>query len=563
MNSVSGKNWEEIKINLRLFNKLKTENNLPSIINKLILSRNFDEEEIYNIENNIELINPFLKTKDFEHVFKTLKKNIKNKEKIIIIGDYDVDGLVSTSLFIKFLKILDYPFNFYIPDRLTDGYGASLNLIKKILKKKPKLVVMLDCGSNSRDSVDLLNLNKIDTIIIDHHEVYEPYPVTKNFINPKKKCDYRNYSYFCSSALTYYLIDFYFKKENLTNTFKKNLIYVLLATVCDVMPLRYLNRVLAKSVLQNQKYFSDYVFRKILSISKKKHSLNIEDFAFLIGPIINSTGRIGDPNKAINLLISSDNEVIEKLTNELFFLNEKRKKIEENILKKINFSKSNFKNKDVIFLTLNSIHEGLIGIIASKIKDYFEKPCIIFTESGNNLKGSARSTENFNIGHLIKDGINKNIIKKGGGHNLAAGLLIEKNKLNQLKNFILTSYAKKIKNSFTKEYIAKISLSSINQNFFNDLSLMGPFGSNNQDPVFLIENVKVIKPKIIKNKFLSCILQSRQGKSVFAMSFNFINSEITNYLINYKKEIKILAQIKQNNWNNKKTIQLNILDVAI
>ena len=563
MESVSGKYWEESKINQRIFEKIKSENNFPDIINKLILLRSFNKEEIFTINNKIKLINPFFKIKDFENSYKALKETIEKKGKILIIGDYDVDGIVSTALFIKFLKILNYPYDFYIPDRLKDGYGASLKLIKKLIKKKPNLVIMLDCGSNSNESVELLNMNSINSIIIDHHEIHKPYPKTKNLINPKKECDYENFNYLCSASITFFFIDYFLNKEKLKNDFNQNLIYVLLATVCDVMPLRYINRIIAKNILQNFDFNKNYFFNKLFEISKINRPLNIEDLGFLIGPMINSSGRIGNPNKAVNLLIATENKLVDKLISELIELNKKRKNIEENIIKSLDFSKINNENTDVIILILNSVNEGLIGILASKIKEYFNKPSIVFTQSGNYLKGSGRSTENFNMGQLIKLGIDKDIIKHGGGHNLAAGLLIEKNKFNEFKDYMNLSYKKIIKDNNIKKYVSKITLSAVNQNFYNELSLMEPFGSNNQNPVFLIENVTIVKSAIIKNKFVSCILGSKINKSVNAISFNLINSEISKYLLNYKKEIKILAQIKQNTWNNKKSLQLNILDVVI
>ena len=563
MESVSGKYWEESEINQRIYEKIKSENNFPDIINKLILLRNFNKEEIFTLTNKIDLINPFFKIKDFENSYKTLKDTIKKKGKILIIGDYDVDGIVSTALFIKFLNILCYPYDFYIPDRLKDGYGASLKLIKKLIKKKPNLVIMLDCGSNSNESIELLNLNSINTIIIDHHEINKPYPKTKSLINPKKECEYKNLNYLCSASITFFFIDYFFNKEKFENNFNQNLIYVLLATVCDVMPLRYINRIIAKNILQNFDFNKNYFFKKLFEISKINRTLNIEDLGFLIGPVINSSGRIGNPNKAVKLLIATEIKLIDKLISELIELNEKRKKIEENIIKNLDFSKLNNKNTNVIILILSSVNEGLIGIIASKIKEYYNKPSIVFTQSGNYLKGSGRSTENFNMGQLIKLGIDKGIIKNGGGHNLAAGLLIEKNKFNEFKDYMNLSHKKIIKNYNIKKYVSKINLTAVNQNFYNELCLMEPFGSNNQNPVFLIENVTIIKSSIIKNKFISCILKSKMSKSVSAISFNLISSEISKYLLNYKKEIKILAQIKQNTWNNKKTLQLNIIDVII
>ena len=217
MISVSGKNWEEINVNKRLIEKVKSEHNVSELISKLLISRNFDENEIYSINNTVELSNPFLNNSDFEECYKTLEEIIINKGNIQIIGDYDVDGIVSTSLIIKFFQFLKYPYSFYIPDRIKDGYGASLELIKKLTVKNIDLLILLDCGSNSHESIEYLNKKNIKTIIIDHHEIYKPYPKTKNLINPKKECLYTNYDYFCSASLTYFFVDYFLKKKKNRN----------------------------------------------------------------------------------------------------------------------------------------------------------------------------------------------------------------------------------------------------------------------------------------------------------------------------------------------------------
>ena len=207
MISVSGKSWEEISVKKRLIEKIKSEQNISELIAKLLISRNFDETEIYSIKNKVDLSNPFLNNSDFNECFKTLDKTIANNGKIQIIGDYDVDGIVSTSLIIKLFQFLKYPYSFYIPDRIQDGYGASFELIKKLTVNKIDLVILLDCGSNSHEAIDFLNKKKIKTIIIDHHEIFKPYPKTKNIINPKKECLYTDYDYFCSATLTYFFVD--------------------------------------------------------------------------------------------------------------------------------------------------------------------------------------------------------------------------------------------------------------------------------------------------------------------------------------------------------------------
>ena len=436
MISVSGKHWEEINVNERLIEKIKSELNISKLIAKLIIYRNFDETEIYTIKNDVNLLNPFLNNSDYNQCFKTLEEVIVNNGKIQIIGDYDVDGIVSTSLFIKFFQFIKYPHTFYIPDRVQDGYGASLKLIKKLIANKPDLVIMLDCGSNSHEAIEYLNINKIKTIVIDHHEIFKPYPKTKNIINPKKECLYSNYDYFCTATLTYFFIDYFFNKKNIKNNFDINLIYVLLATVADVMPLRKLNRIIAKNVLDNFDVTNNFIFNEIYKINDKKKNLDITDLAFLIAPLFNAAGRIDKAEKVVNLLTTSDIHEKNKIILDLHKFNNKRKNIEEILMREIDLHKINKIKEHVIVLLIENVNEGLIGIIASKLKEYFNKPCVVFTKSGSNYKGSARSTEDFNIGQYIKLGIDNGIIMIGGGHSLAAGLTIKKNKFKTFVKFI-------------------------------------------------------------------------------------------------------------------------------
>ena len=186
MISVSGKKWQEKKINIKIVKKIQQENNFSELLSKLVVSRNFDENEIYLIKNNLELSNIFKKNPDFNKSIKLIEDTIKSGENICILGDYDVDGSSATSLLVRFLENLKHPYYYYIPDRIKDGYGASIKLFKKLILKKPKLVIMLDCGSTSVDAVKFLNDRNIKSLIIDHHEINKPYPKANAIINPKK-----------------------------------------------------------------------------------------------------------------------------------------------------------------------------------------------------------------------------------------------------------------------------------------------------------------------------------------------------------------------------------------
>ena len=209
MISVSSKEWSERKFSTNLVDKLSQDNNFSQILSKLIISRNFNDEEIHSIKHfkNINFSNVFKFNEDYKQSIDLVIKCVGNKEPICIFGDYDVDGSCSTALLLKFFKSINHPVYFYIPDRAKDGYGPNIKLFKEILKKNPKLIILVDCGSNSHDAINFLNERKINSLIIDHHQINKPYPKANSIINPKKDNGYMKYDYFCATTLTYFFLE--------------------------------------------------------------------------------------------------------------------------------------------------------------------------------------------------------------------------------------------------------------------------------------------------------------------------------------------------------------------
>jgi single-stranded-DNA-specific exonuclease len=564
MISISGKIWKQQKVNKNLVEKVKQDFGFGNILSQIIISRNYDISEIHAINNYQKLTNIFKDDCDFEKASLILLDSIKNNEKICILGDYDVDGVCATSLLVRYFNHIDQNHFFYIPDRVNDGYGASKKLFQKLILKKPKLVIMVDCGSTSNEAIDYLNKNHIKSIIIDHHEINNPFPKSDVVINPQKKLTRKENSLLCATGLTYFFLDILIKKTKSNFKLSNFLIYVLLATVCDVMPLRKINKIIALNIIDDFNIKSNIAINFIFNQFNIKKKITVEDLGFLIGPIINSGGRLNFSKYGVELLSSDDYEIIRDRSLKLIGLNNKRKKIEQNILNEINFEKIKRENKEVIIYYKNNLNEGLIGIIASRLKDYFNKPSIVITNSNNILKASARSTSTYNIGHLIRLLIEKKIIENGGGHNMAAGFSLKKNNINLLDDFIQKDYLKK--NSEFKnisKYDGEISISAINLKFLKELNKLKPFGNFNHLPFFLIRNVKIIKTKIINNKHISSIIKPDIGPSIKTICFNCTNNEIGNYLLTWKKKINIIAQIHENECNNKKTIQLNIKDLIL
>ena len=564
MISVSGKEWKQKKINQNLVEKLKQDYNFSDILSRLIISRKFNEDEIATIDNDLGLNNIFLNNSDFQQSIDLVVSSINNKEKICVLGDYDVDGSAATSLFVRFFENINHPFYYYIPDREKDGYGATKKLFQKLILEKPKLIIMVDCGSTSNEAVDFLNDNKIKSLIIDHHEINNPFPKANSIINPKKDNGYREFDYLCATTLSYFFLDLLIKKIKSQIKISNYLIYVLLATVCDVMPLRKLNRIITINALKNFDITQNLALNALFTLSNKKNKININDLGYLIGPILNAGGRLGKSNYATEFLSSNNHEIITNRLNDLIKLNNKRKEIETLILNDIDFKKIEEENKDVIIYYNPNINEGLIGIIAARLKDYFNKPSIVITATSNILKGSARSIYNYNIGRAIKNSVDQNIIIGGGGHNMAAGFTLNKDNLKNFENYILQDFSNSDAfNDHIFSYESEVSSLAFNQDFYNDIKKLEPFGTGNSMPTFLFKELKVIKTTILNNKHISLILKSKTSFSIKSISFNSINTKLGEYLMNYKESINVLGQINENIWNNKKALQLTIKDVIL
>jgi single-stranded-DNA-specific exonuclease len=564
MISVSGKTWTQQKVNKNLVEKVKQDYGFSYILSHLIISRKYDASEIDGIRNKQKITNLFKDDNDYQKASTLLLEAIRNNENICILGDYDVDGICATSLLIRYFNHINQKHFFYIPNRVSDGYGASKKLFQKLILKRPKLIIMVDCGSTSNEAINYLNQKKIKSIIIDHHDINKPYPKSNVIINPKKNSSDIEKSSLCATSLTYFFIDYLIKKSGSNFKLSNLLIYVLLATICDVMPLRKINKIIAQNTINDFNLKDNVPLNYIFEKFNLKKKISTYDLSFLIGPIINASGRLNYPEYAVDLLSTDNKKIIINRTDKLINLNNKRKQIEQNILRKIDFEKIKKNNKNIIIYYQNNLNEGLIGIIASRIKDFFNRPTIVITKSNNLLKASARSTPSFNFGILIKLLLDKNIIVKGGGHNMAAGFTMKKNNLKLLDDFIQNEYLKKISHvNESNKYDIELSASAMNIRFLKEINKLGPFGNFNFSPTFLIKNVKIIKSQIVNNRHISAIIKPNIGSSFKAICFNCLNTKIGDHLLNNKNNINIIGQIYENFWNNKKSISLNIKDLNL
>ena len=267
---------------------------------------------------------------------------------------------------------------------------------------------------------------------------------------------------------------------------------------------------IAKSALKEFNIKNNDIIKEIYNQLNKKNQLNLDDLGFLVGPILNSGGRLGKSSYSTELLTSDDTKKIKLRSSQLIKLNEHRKKIEKIILNQIDLDKINKSDEKIIIYYDPLINEGLIGIMAARLKDLFNKPSFVIANSTNILKSSARSLKGYNVGAAIKRAMHKRLITKGG-HSMAAGFVLDKNNLSLLKKFLINDFSKyNTSRDFTFKYDAEVSSSILNKNFLNEIKKIEPFGHENEAPIFLFKQLKVIKPKLLNNKHISSILKSRR-----------------------------------------------------
>ena len=557
MISISGKEWKEYKIPKRLIDKYSSDFDISKNLSKFYLIRNFNKEDILVKEITDNNLNIFSKNKDFLLASEMIFNIIKNKQKTLIFGDYDVDGISSITILSSFFKFLNHPFKYVIPDRFIDGYGPNIKLIEQNLDKEVDNIIFLDCGSNSHDVINYLKTKKIKTIIIDHHIINNlDVPNSDIFINPLKKNQKFIENNVCTATLIFFLVDLINKK--LLSKFRLNdyFIYCLISTICDVMPLRGFNRKLLTIGFKNL-IIKNKGLNKLINNNLKK-KITYQDIGFNIGPLINSSGRIAKANDVVKLFLTQNDDEIDKILNKMNTHNLTRKKIEQENLELIDLKKYN--NKNVIFIHNKKFHEGIIGIIAAKLSQIFNKPSFIITESNDKLKCSIRSGNNLKINKTINKLIANKLIISGGGHDEAGGFIAQKAHLSDIEVFLNSEY----KNPKTKNYSyfdAYTIFPKRNSSIISDLKSLEPFGKDNREPIFYFKNIKSIKSKIINKRHVQNILKNKSGRSIKSISFDCVNSELGKYLLNFKKEFDLIGSIVENNWNNKKDLELRVIDI--
>ena len=553
------KNWIKIdQPNIDEVNSLQMDLKIPHFICSLLLQR-----DINSLDKAKLFFRPELDSLHDPYLMKDMKKaivRINNAlgEKIMILGDYDVDGTTSTSMLFTYFSHRNYDLLYYIPDRYKEGYGVSLGSIDYAKDNNISLIITVDCGIKAVNQVEYANSNGIDIIICDHHLPDNKVPEAYAVLNPKQSnCTYP-FKDLCGCGIAYKLITAHnLKSENKLNI-RSLLDFVALATVSDMMPLIDENRVMVFHGLKEINNNPRLGIRNFLKSNNNK--VDESKISFNIGPRINAAGRMKNGKIIVDLLVEEDANKVMSLSNEVEFLNSKRRTIEkdvfEDVVQKIDQSK--YSN---IFYGQNW-STGVLGIVASRVIEKSYKPTIILTDFNENLLiGSIRSVSGFDVyDALVKC---EKYLYQFGGHKFAAGLKIEKSKLDIFSQNFEKVVKKSVNgNMFERKhkYDLEVSFSDLTIENVKIISRMSPFGLENKRPIFRSDNCEIIDDLTFVGKesqiVKSYIIDSSKTK------LPFIAFSKKDELVNLKSSFNILFTISINSYSGKEQVEITIKEIS-
>ncbi len=577
--SVSNKEWILKKFDQEDAIFFKENFFLDEITSKLLSIRKVKKNEIEGFLNpsiknflpNPEILNDMKKSS-----VRTIS-SIQNNEKIGIFGDYDVDGASATALLGNFFNLIGLDYDIYIPDRKTEGYGPTINSFKKFIQNGVKIIFTVDCGTSSFEAIEFAKNNGVDVIVLDHHQSDISLPNAYSLVNPNRYDDDSKLNYLCAAGVTFMFLVSLNKELRSINWFKKknlkepNLIefldLVTLGTICDVVPLIGLNRAIVKQGLKILRTKKNLGLKTLLDICGVETNPNTYHIGYMLGPRINAGGRVGKASHGANLLLNNNSKDAYKIASELDVFNKERQLLEREVLEKISKQIDEEKSDPVIIISGKNWHEGVIGIVASRLKDKFNKPVIIISIENDIGKASARSIVGFDIGSAIIAATQKKILLKGGGHKMAGGFTIKIDNILKFKDFIFKKFQKingQLSNKKTLYLDSVIAPTAINLEFYNKVNLLAPFGSGNPEPRFVIENVKSVNCKIIKNKHIKSVLVGHEGSSIKTIAFNSVENEIGAYLLKKdNKTFNIAGKLSLNEWRGQSNVEFIIDDISV
>ncbi len=575
--SLGGNIWKAVPVDERKAELVAQRFALPLAVARIVAARGILPDDVPNFINpklqNL-MPDPFC-LKDMEKAAQRIAEAIVQKQKIAIIGDYDVDGATSSSVLRLFLESVGVEPIIHIPER-DEGYGPSKQAFDEFAALGTELVITVDCGTTAFEAFEYAKSLNIPVIVLDHHEAEVKLPDVYAVVNPKRLDENNDYPYlkymaavgvvFCAIvAINRELRQQNFFADNQEPNLMQWLDLVALGTVCDVVPLLGLNRAFVRQGLRIMSLRSNTGLRALIDKSGISESPSAFHLGYVLGPRINACGRVGEASLGNKLLCCKDDFQAGMLAEKLNDFNAQRKEIEAYVLlSAIEMLEGVPQEYPIAFVAGKDWHQGVVGIVAGKLKERYNVPAFVMSIEEDEVKGSARSVPGVDLGALIMAAKEKGILTKGGGHMMAAGFSLEEDKLEDFRKFAGEYVRQKLGDESVTpvmEIDSTMDLLGANVEFAESLEMLEPYGAGNAEPKIVLERVRVTKSGIVGAGHVRCFLTSGNGGSLKAMAFKAADTELGKSLLNPQGAIfDVAGMVRRDNWQGRNSVQFVIED---
>lgn len=578
--STTGRRWLAQSFDDRNALALTQKLGVPEIIGRILAARgvNSSSAEGYLSPKIRDVIPDPSILRDMDSAADRLAAAIINGEKIAIFGDYDVDGGTSTALLVRFLRSVNVQPEIYIPDRLSEGYGPNSKAMLGLASRGAKVIVTVDCGINSFDSISCVSDKGVDVIVVDHHISGPSLPPAYAVVNPNRIDENSSLGNLAAVGVTLLLVvatnrtlrncGWYVEFENEPNIMEW-LDLVALGTVCDVVPLTGLNRAFVFQGLKVMGKRKNRGLAALSDVARLDGAPNTYHIGFILGPRVNAGGRVGRSNLGASLLCSDDPAAAKIMAIELDDYNSERQEIESKVLfqarEQISMSDD---SESLIFVSGENWHPGVIGIVASRLTNLFRRPSIVISINGSQSKGSGRSIRGIDLGSLVLAARQEGLLDNGGGHPMAAGFSLKTSKIEGFCNFLdLKIRSKKILSHKENDlfFDGTVTIKAADMSLISHLESAGPYGSGNPEPRLAIPSVRVVKADIVGNGHVRAILtDDGNGGTLRGIAFNAADEPHGHALLSAKRSpLHIAGYLRADTWKSNNRPQLFIEDVGL
>lgn len=556
------KKWEYMGADKEITEKISKEFGISTLTAGILVNRGLTDEEKIKVFLNPtrkDFYNPYL-LEDMDIAVNNIIEIIEKKGKILIYGDYDVDGITSISVLKQFLNERGLEVDYHIPNRLNEGYGLKKETLEEISKKGYDLMITVDCGISAIEEVEYANSLGIRTIITDHHEALDEMPKAIAVINPKRKDNKYPFRGLAGVGVVFKLIQaISIRLELEEKEYLKYLDLVCVGTISDIVPLVDENRVIAKLGLKLVEVTRNIGLKELLNISKYK-KVDSSTISFGLAPRINACGRMGHAEEALKLFLTPNIMEAKRITKKLEEYNQERQNIEKRIFKEAEekLQADEEAKRGSIVLASENWHHGVIGIVASKLTDLYYKPTVLLSIEGEEAKGSGRSILGFDLHNALCE--TSRYLEKYGGHEMAVGLTL---KIKEFENF-KAEFEKLVEASKVSDIVPIINIDGqlnekeIKKEIAKEIELLQPFGEANKMPIILFKNLKIDSIRALsEGKHLKLTLKVA-NQWIDAIGFNMGNL-VDEYHIGDK--IDVVGFLEINEFNNNENLQINMKDI--